>query len=112
MGVLAKRNSITAQQARDLMETSEPVLLDVRTPSEYHESHIRGARLIPVDELDRRASSELPDRNALILVYCRSGARAANAVKLLVHMGYKNVFSFGGILDWPYETVKEQGVPA
>jgi len=100
------KTSITPQEAHKLMQSGDPyILLDVRTPSEFHEAHIEGAKLIPLDDLGVRLN-ELPDRNALILVYCRSGMRASNAVKLLSGKGYTNVFNFGGIMDWPYETVR------
>ena len=108
MGIFTKaRTRISPREARQIMrQPGRYVLLDVRTPPEYEESHIGGAKLIPVDELARRAPAELPDKQALILVYCRGGARAAGAVKTLAQMGYANAVSFGGLLDWPYETVK------
>jgi len=59
-----------------------------------------------VDELRRRAPAELPDKQAAILIYCHSGARAAQAADLLAGMGYANAFAFGGILNWPYEVAK------
>ena len=110
-GILANANSkrsiITPQEARKLMGNSGSyVLLDVRTQSEYRQDRIDGAALIPVDELAGRAAVELPDKQMPIFIYCQSGARAAKAVKILVQLGYKNVLSFGGIMDWPYGTVK------
>jgi len=96
---------ITAEQAKAKMDTGEQyVLLDVRTEEEFNESRIDGAILIPFDEIMDRAESELPDKNVLILVYCRSGRRSANAANELVAMGYTNVYDFGGIIDWPYDT--------
>ena len=82
------------------------VLLDVRTPSEYRQVRINGAKLIPVDELGHRAPGELPDKHIPIFVYCQSGARAAKAAGLLSGMGYTNVVSFGGISNWPYEVAR------
>ena len=61
--------------------------------------------LIPVDELSERAEREFPDQRSLILVYCRSGRRSEQAARMLVEMGYNHVYDFGGINDWPYETV-------
>ena len=81
------------------------ILLDVRTEQEYQEKHIPGAILIPVQEIENRATSELPDKNVVIFVYCRSGARSANAAKILVGKGYTHIYDIGGIIDWPYETV-------
>ena len=108
MGIFTKaRAKISPREARQIMrQPGRYVLLDVRMPEEYRESHIEGAKLIPVDELNRRAPAELPDKQAPILVYCRSGARAARAVQMLAQMGYANAVSFGGILDWPYETTR------
>ena len=97
---------IGAVDAKVMMDSGEPyILLDVRTLEEYTESRIEGATLIPYDEITARAESELPDKTALILIYCRSGRRSATAAETLVGMGYTNVFDFGGILDWPYDTV-------
>jgi len=99
---------INAETARRMMQESDSfILLDVRTEEEFRERHIEGAILIPDYELDKRAITELPDKNALILVYCRSGVRAVNACKILAEKGYTRVFNFGGIIDWPYETIKK-----
>ena len=99
---------ISAEQAKNMMDEENPfILLDVRTEAEYNEKHIGGAVLIPDTEIKSRAESELPDKDAIILVYCRSGRRSASAANELVSMGYSNVYNFGGILDWPYETVGE-----
>lgn len=101
---------ISAAQARAIMESGEPyVLLDVRTEAEMRERHIEGALLIPHTEIRERAASVLPDKDALILVYCRSGRRSASAAQALVQMGYTRVYDFGGINDWPYETVSGPG---
>ena len=97
---------ISAEEARQMMqETSSYILLDVRSESEFREQRIEGAVLIPNDELSARADAELPDKNTPIIVYCRSGARSAQAAESLVQMGYTNVFDMGGIINWPYETV-------
>jgi len=82
----------------------EYILLDVRTDQEFNEGHIGGAMLIPDYEIAVRAEQELPDKNALILIYCRSGRRSANIANELLEMGYLRVYDFGGIIDWPYET--------
>ena len=99
---------ITAEQAKAKMDEGEPyILLDVRTEEEFKEQRINGAVLISDGEIKTRAESELPDKGALILVYCRSGRRSANAAHELVEMGYANVYDFGGIIDWPYGTAGE-----
>jgi rhodanese-related sulfurtransferase len=99
-------HKISAEEAREIMESTNGfIVLDVRTEDEYREKRIDGAILIPDHEIQERAESELPDKNAVILVYCRSGRRSANAAKELADMGYTNVYDFGGILDWTYDTV-------
>jgi len=96
---------ITAETAHQMMQQhSGFVLLDVRTEAEFREGYIPGAILIPVNELERRAA-ELPDKDAVIFVYCRMGVRASNAARILVQQGFTQVFNIGGIVDWPYETV-------
>lgn len=97
--------SITAQEAKRLMETqSGYIILDVRTQAEFDEKHIPGAVLIPDSQMSARAERELPDKDQLILVYCRSGRRSKNASAILAELGYTNIREFGGIIDWPYET--------
>jgi len=102
----AQYHKITAEEAHQMMvEADEFILLDVRTEEEFRERRIEGAILIPDFELADRAAAELPDRDALILIYCRSGRRSASAAQMLVAMGYAHVYDFGGIIDWKYDTV-------
>lgn len=97
---------ITAQQAKDLMEKETGyIIVDARTQEEFDAGHIEGAVLIPEYEISQRAEKELPDKDQLILVYCRSGRRSKIASQALVDLGYTNVKEFGGIIDWPYEIV-------
>lgn len=99
--------SITAKEAKEIMETeTNHIILDVRTQEEFDEGHIPGAVLIPDYEIAKRAESELSDKDALILVYCRSGRRSKNAAQTLADLGYTNVKEFGGIIDWEYEIEK------
>lgn len=79
------------------------VLVDVREPDEYAEGHIKGSLLLPLDSLSELARTELPDKDAVLFVYCRSGRRSAIAASMLAGMGYTQVFDLGGIIDWPYE---------
>ena len=81
------------------------IILDVRTQDEYEESHIPGAILIPNETIGTEMPEQLPDAGQEILVYCRSGNRSAQAAKKLVEAGYTQIYDFGGIMDWPYETV-------
>ncbi|MBR7143185.1 MAG: rhodanese-like domain-containing protein [Clostridia bacterium] len=99
---------ISAQEAKELMDTQEAyTVLDVRTQAEFATGHIQGALLIPDFEIEARAEQELPDKQRLILVYCRSGRRSKLAAEALVKLGYTNVVEFGGIIDWPYGTVTQ-----
>ena len=97
---------ITPAEAKEIMDESDGyVILDVRTQEEYDEAHIDGAILIPDYEIADKAESVLKDKDQLILVYCRSGRRSKLAAEELVKLGYTNIKEFGGIIDWPYETV-------
>ena len=96
--------NITAQEAKEIMDHQQDyIILDTRTREEYDEKHIPGAILIPYDEIDEKAPQMLPDKEQLILVYCRSGRRSKIASEALLDMGYTNIKEFGGIIDWPYE---------
>ena len=98
---------ISAEEAKSLMDSEKAyIIIDARTEEEFAEGHIEGAILIPEYEIAERAEKELPDKDALILVYCRSGRRSKIASEELTKLGYTNVKEFGGIIDWPYETVK------
>ena len=106
-GGSATYEQISGAEAKALMDSeSGYIIIDARTQSEYDEGHIPGAILIPEYEIADRAEKELPDKNQLILVYCRSGRRSKIAAEELVKFGYTNVKEFGGIIDWEYETVK------
>lgn len=99
---------ITAEDAKKLMDTeSDCIIVDARTSEEFAEGHIPGAILIPEYEIADCAQTELPDKNQLILVYCRSGRRSKIASQALVELGYTNVKEFGGIIEWPYDVVTD-----
>ena len=99
---------ITAQEAKTIMDTEKDyIIIDARTEEEFAGGHIANAILIPEYEIAERAEKELPDKNQLILVYCRSGRRSKIASEELVKLGYTNVKEFGGIIDWPYEITSE-----
>ncbi len=95
---------ITPVEAKELIGSEKVVLVDVRTRDEYEAEYIPGAVLLPLDYIQERAQSLLPDQYDTIIVYCRSGRRSAIAAKELLDMGYKTVYDLGGIIDWPYET--------
>ena len=96
---------ITPEQAKDILEINpDIILLDVRTEEEFREIRIPGAILLPDTMITEHASEKLPDKNAVILVYCRAGRRSENASRELISMGYTNVYDIGGIIDWTFET--------
>lgn len=98
---------ISGEEAKKIMDSENGyIIIDVRTDEEFNEGHIKGAMLIPEYEIRDRAETELPDKDQLILVYCRSGRRSKIAAQTLVDLGYTNVKEFGGIIDWQYEIVK------
>ncbi len=98
---------ISGEEAKKIMDSETGyIIIDARTQEEFDEGHIENAILIPEYEISERAEKELPDKNQLILVYCRSGRRSKIAAQALVELGYTNVKEFGGIIDWKYEVIK------
>ena len=84
------------QGVQEYKNASGAVLLDVRSPQEYREGHIPGSQNVPLQQLDK--VEEVPEnKDTILYVYCRSGARSRQAVSLLKHMGYTNVHNIGGI---------------
>ena len=105
--VKAEYKKITAEEAKERMDKDDKVvILDVRTEEEYQEGHVPGAIVIPNETISSEPLEELPDMDQEILVYCRSGNRSAQAAKKLAEAGYTQVYDFGGIIDWPYDTEK------
>ena len=103
---------ITMDEAVAMMEEENNyIILDVRTLAEFNEKHIPGAINIPNETIGAEAIPELPDKEQLILVYCRSGNRSKQASEKLAALGYANVVEFGGIIDWPGETQSNEGGP-
>lgn len=101
---------ITPQEAKErIASNGNIVIVDVRTQEEYAQGHIPNAIVLPVEQIEAaspQVGKVLPDKNAEIFVYCRSGKRAGRAAQALMAQGYTKVCSIGGIMDWPYETVK------
>ena len=103
---------ISAQEADDMLR-SQPnrfnpdaiIILDVRTKEEFDEEHIEYAVSLPVNEIWEKAESLVTDKDRVILVYCETGRRSETAAKILIYMGYANVYDFGGIGDWMGDTV-------
>jgi len=99
---------ISMDEAVTMMEEeTDYIILDVRRPDEFAEKHIPNAINVPNESIGEEEISELPDKDQLILVYCRSGNRSKQASKKLAALGYTNVYEFGGINEWTGETVKE-----
>jgi len=104
----ASYQQISMDEAIAIMESeSDYMILDVRTPEEFADKHIPGAINIPNETIGTEEIPELPDKDQLILVYCRSGNRSKQASEKLVALGYTNIVEFGGINDWPGETVSD-----
>ena len=83
-----------------------PIIVDVREPYEFKAGHIPGAINLPLGNLAKLAETQLPDKNALIYLYCRSGARSQSGAMQLVRQGYTSLYDLGGIINWPYDVVK------
>ena len=97
---------VNMDEAITMMEEgSGYIILDVRTPEEFAEKHIPGAINVANETIGTDEIPELPDKDQLILVYCRSGNRSKQASEKLVALGYTNIVEFGGINDWPGEIV-------
>ena len=96
---------ITQEKAKEMMDTQEVIILDVREQDEYDSGHIPGAVLLPVGTIDEDTAAEvIPEKESTVLVYCRSGNRSKTVASALAELGYTNVYEFGGIKTWPYET--------
>ena len=97
---------ISMDEAVTMMaEESGYIILDVRRADEFAAGHIPGAINVANETIGTAEIPELPDKNQLIMVYCRSGRRSKEASEKLVKLGYTNIVEFGGILDWEGETV-------
>ena len=96
---------ISQEEAKEMMDTQEVIILDVREQDEYDSGHIPNAVLLPVGTIDEgTAAAVIPEKKSTVLVYCRSGNRSKTASVTLAELGYTNIYEFGGIKTWPYET--------
>ena len=97
---------ITQEAPKEMMDTQqEVVILDVREQDEYDSGHIPDAVLLPVGTIDEDTAAEvIPEKDSAVLVYCRSGNRSKTASSTLADLGYTDIYEFGGINTWPYET--------
>ena len=99
---------ISMEEAITMMDAEDNyIILDVRTSEEFRDKHIPGAINVANETIGAEEIPELPDKDQLILVYCRSGNRSKQASEKLAALGYTNIVEFGGINDWPGEVVTE-----
>ena len=99
---------ITQEEAKEMMDSQEVIILDVREQDEYDSGHIPSAVLLPVGSIDEDTAAEvIPEKDSTVLVYCRSGNRSKQAADKLARLGYTNIVEFGGINSWPGEIVTE-----
>lgn len=105
--VIKKDTDIQHVSMNDIVQIMEEnenyIILDVRTLEEYTQGHIPNAICIPNETIDESVVNKLPDKNQMILVYCRSGNRSKQAAEKLKKLGYTNLIEFGGIIDWKGE---------
>ena len=112
-GMVNSYTQISQEQAKEMMARDDGhVILDVRRQDEYDAGHIPGAILLPNESIGTEPPEELPDLNQIILIYCRSGNRSKQAAQKLFDMGYRNIYEFGGIIDWTGEVVTEEAAAA
>ena len=98
-------HQIAQKEAKEMMDTQEVIILDVREQDEYDSVHIPRAVLLPVGTINEDTAAEvIPEKDSTVLVYCRSGNRSKTASSKLAELGYTNIYEFGGINPWLYET--------
>lgn len=96
--------SISQEKAKEMMDNSDVIILDVRTKEEYDSGHITNAILLNVEEINEDTAKEvIPSKESTVLVYCRSGKRSKRASEALAKLGYSAVYEFGGINTWAYD---------
>lgn len=102
-------HQVDAETAKQMIDKEEQnvTIVDVRTLEEYNEGHLPEALLVPLATIGDDMPEALPDKDAVLIVYCRSGRRSKDAADKLVTLGYQNVYDMGGIIDWPYDTIAE-----
>ena len=98
---------ISFEEGKHILDTCPgSVLLDVRTEEEYGIEHAAGAVLLPQEDLETMDEGDsldvLPDLDAPVLLYCRTGRRAALAAVKLEELGYTRLYNLGGLNGWPY----------
>ena len=100
---------ISQEEAKQMMVRDDGhIIVDVRRQDEYDTGHIPGTILIPNESIGTEQPEQLPDKDQIILIYCRSGRRSKEAAQKLADMGYTNIYEFGGIIDWTGEITTEE----
>lgn len=95
---------ITQEKAKNMIDSQDVIILDVREQHEFDAAHIPNAVLLPVGTIaEETAAAVIPEKDSVVLVYCRSGNRSKTASAALCELGYSQVYEFGGINTWPYE---------
>ncbi len=97
---------ISQEQAKQMMDNEDVIVVDVRENYEYEDGHIENSILLPLGQVESSAETVLPNKDAKILVYCRSGNRSRQASMILASLGYTNIYEFGGIMTWEYGITK------
>lgn len=99
---------ITQEEAKEMMKKDDGhLIVDVRRQDEYDEGHIPDAVCIPNESIGTEQPEKPPDKEQIILIYCRSGRRSKQAAQKLADIGYTNIYEFGGIIDWTGEIVTD-----
>ncbi len=95
-------SNVTAEEAKQLIDNKEVVVLDVRTPEEFEEGHIPNSILVPVQKLEFRLNELGKEEHYLVV--CRSGNRSTQAGEILINNKFTNIYNMtGGMNNWPYE---------
>jgi len=105
----AKPALISPKAARELLASDKTsLLLDVRTLEEFIAGRIAGSVLLPYDRITAASAAALigPNKDRTVIVYCRTGRRSEIAAAALISLGYRKVLDLGGIVSWPYGTIK------
>ena len=98
-------HQIAQEEAKEMMDTQEVIILDVREQDEYDSVHIPRAVLLPVGTINEDTAAEvIPEKDSTVLVYCRSGNRSKTEAAAVASLGYTKIYDLGGINTWRYGT--------
>lgn len=94
---------VSSEVVKEMYDNKGVTIIDVRTEDEYNEKHIKGSINIPVDDIENKISHIVTNKDANIVVYCKSGNRSSLAKSKLKSMGYTKIYDLGSINNWKYE---------